>query len=297
MQEIAPGIYHVPGKNRSRFPYCSCLYAAGSQTRVLIDAGMGANHLAPVKHAGIDWLFFTHSHMDHRLTRREITQVPAGCHPLEVPYFTDQKRFHEELGFKRSGLNLAWLYESDPRLFDLKISRFINDGDSLDLGGVTLAAILAPGHSPGHLSFFIPEYELLFSGDIDLTPFGPFYGHDVGNIRQMEASIDRLKDLGAKMVLTAHGGLFTSDIKNRFDAFRAVIEKRDRLILDRLERPKALSGLVGCGIIFRKLHDDGPFGGLNRWFEQVHIEKHLNRLSQMGMVGLDPESGNWHRIP
>ena len=54
MIELAPNIFYITGKNNSRFPYCACLYLRGKKLRVLIDAGMGTENLAPAKEMGID---------------------------------------------------------------------------------------------------------------------------------------------------------------------------------------------------------------------------------------------------
>ena len=40
------------------------------------------------------------------------------------------------------------------------------DGDVLDLGGVTVRFVQAPGHTPGIFAFFIPEDDALVIGDI-----------------------------------------------------------------------------------------------------------------------------------
>ena len=77
MVELTSNIFYLPGKNKSRFPYCACLYLKGEKVRVLIDAGMGGGNMAEVKDMGIDLLILTHSHIDHRLTRREIPHVPS----------------------------------------------------------------------------------------------------------------------------------------------------------------------------------------------------------------------------
>lgn len=293
MQELAPNVFYVPGKNNSRFPYCACLYVAGRHTRVLIDAGMGASRLAPVRQKGIDLLLLTHCHVDHRLTRREITDVPVGCHSSEKPFLCDSSHFHEAVGLQRSGLDLGWLYENDPRIFQIAVSREISDGQRIDLGGVSLEAILTPGHSPGHLAFFIPEHRLLFAGDVDLTSFGPFYGHDFSDISDFIDSIRRLKRINAQTVVTGHAGPFSEDIEKRFDAFEEIIYQRDRAVLRHLDRPRTAEDLVGRGIIYRRFYDDTPFGAINRWFEQVHIEKHLARLKAAGQVSGNPETGHF----
>ncbi len=189
MIEIAPNIYYLPGENKSRFPYCACLYIKGRDRRVLIDAGMGPQNMAPVKKLGIDLLILTHCHIDHRLTRTEIPDVPVWCHEKEEKFLQDKDQFFTAMGLKRSGLELDELFDFAQGRFGVEIEQRLNDGDRIDLGGITLETIHTPGHTPGHIAFFIPEHELLFSGDIDLTTFGPFYGHDFADISDFLSSI------------------------------------------------------------------------------------------------------------
>jgi len=257
--ELAPNIFYVPGENNSRFPYCACLYLRGKELRVLIDAGMGVENLAPVKELGIDLLILTHCHIDHRLTRTEIADLPVWCHEKEEIFFHDRDHFFTAMGFKRSGLDLNGLFDF----------------------GITLETIHTPGHTPGHLSFFIPEHDLLFSGDIDLTPFGPFYGHDFADIDDFLASIEKLKQIDAKMVVSGHAGPFNDKLPERFRKYGEAIHRRDRLLMEKLSRPKSIEDFRG-GNLFYKTYPDFP--DLIRWFELVHIEKHLMRLKTMGKV-------------
>ncbi|MBW2470623.1 MAG: hypothetical protein JRE18_00955, partial [Deltaproteobacteria bacterium] len=61
--------------------------------RVLIDAGMGASRLAPLKKWGVDILVLSHCHMDHRLTYREIADVPVWCHAAEASFLSARSLF------------------------------------------------------------------------------------------------------------------------------------------------------------------------------------------------------------
>ena len=45
-------------------------------------------------------------------------------------------------------------------------TRFLRDGDTIDLGGRVITALHTPGHSPGHLCFFEAERGYLFTGDL-----------------------------------------------------------------------------------------------------------------------------------
>jgi glyoxylase-like metal-dependent hydrolase (beta-lactamase superfamily II) len=281
MIELAPNIYYLPGENNSRFPYCACLYLKGKDRRVLIDAGLGAKNMAPVKKLGIDLLILTHCHIDHRLTWMEISDVPVWCHEKEEKFFQNKDHFFTTMGLKRSGLDLAGLFNFPHAMFSIEIDHRLSDGERIELGGISLETIHTPGHTPGHTSFFIPEHMLLFSGDIDLTPFGPFYGHDFADIENFLSSIGKLKQTKAKIVATGHAGPFNRDIGKRFDDYAEVIHNRDLLLLDHLTRPKSIEAFKGANLFYTAYPD---FPDLIRWFEIVHIEKHLQRMQRMGKV-------------
>jgi len=278
------------GENKSRFPYCACLYIKGRNLRVLIDAGMGENNMAPAMESGIDVLILSHCHIDHRLTRQLIPEVPVWCHETEEIFLQDREYFFNAMGLKRSGLDLTGLFDFARGMFGIKIDRRLTDEDRIDLGGITLQIIHTPGHTPGHMAFFIPEHNLLFSGDIDLTPFGPFYGHDFADISDFLASIQKLKQLGAKSAISGHAGPFNGNLAKRFDEYGEIIHNRDRLLLERLQQPKSIEDFRGSKL-FYNIYPDFP--DLIRWFELVHIEKHLTRLKEMGQVR--QEANVWER--
>ena len=281
MIELFPNIFYIPGKNNSRFPYCACLYLKGQNLRVLIDVGMGASQLAPVKKLGIDILVLTHCHLDHRLTRKEIPDVPVWCHEAEASFLNDRNLFFEGVGLQRSGLDFSAGFNFSDDMFETKIDHYISDGARVDLGGITLEAIHTPGHSPGHLAFYIPEADLLFTADVDLTAFGPFYGHDFADIDEFLQSIERLRQLNARIVATGHAGPFSSQVIEKFNVYEEIVYRRERRIFEQLTQPRAIDDFRGRNLIFRTYPD---FPDLMRWFEMVHIEKHLERLKALGKV-------------
>jgi glyoxylase-like metal-dependent hydrolase (beta-lactamase superfamily II) len=291
MIEIDTNVFYIPGQNQSRFPYCACLYIKGKDTRVLIDAGMGPSNMAGAKALGIDLLILSHCHIDHRLTRTEIMDVPVWCHEKEDAFLRDRDRFYTAMGIKRSGLDLHRHFRFPPGMFEIQPVRRLADGERIELGGLTLETIHSPGHTPGHLAFFIPEHDLLFTGDIDLTPFGPFYGHDFADIGDFLTSIDRLRKINAKTAVSGHAGPFNGNLTARFEAYRQIIFNRDRLLLENLSRPTSLEAFKGRQLFYRSYPD---YPDLIKWFELVHIEKHLSRLTDLGKVIAD--SGRWRRL-
>jgi ribonuclease/clavin/mitogillin len=240
MQELFPNIFYIPGANHSSFPYSAGLYLAGRDQRVLIDAGMGPDALAPVKARGVDLLILSHTHLDHHLTKSELPAVPIWCHQAEADLLSDFQAFLRATGMDQSDYNPFQVRNFLPADFEGQVSRRLIGDERLDLGGMTLELIHTPGHTPGHLAFFVPEHELLFSGDVDLIPFGPFYGHEFADIGPFLASIEKLKNVGAKIVASGHAGPFSDNLPQRFDDYAAVIPRRDQQILDFLDRPKSL---------------------------------------------------------
>ena len=287
MIEIAPDIFHVPGVNKARFPYCNCMYIKGRDLRVLIDASMGQANLKPVMDSGIDLIILSHAHIDHRFTRRHIPEIPVWCSELEAHHLESTTDYFKVTGLARSGIDIGQFLSSISGV-DLKADRTLSGGEVLDFGGVSVEVIHAPGHTPGHLAFFIRELGLLFSGDVDLTSFGPFYGHDYSDIAQTRRSISLLQALKPRLVLTGHAGPFNSRIDQRFEYYQSVILKREQKILAELDRPRTFDHFTGRRLIYPSYPEPKELG---LWFEQIHIEKHLDDLANRGVV--EKRDGVW----
>jgi glyoxylase-like metal-dependent hydrolase (beta-lactamase superfamily II) len=88
-----------------------------------------------------------------------------------------------------------------------KVSLFLKAGQTLDLGGISLQAIHAPGHTAGSTCFFEPAKKLFFSGD---TLFADGIGRTdfpSGNGQKMAESLKMLKKTPFKAILPGHGPL------------------------------------------------------------------------------------------
>jgi glyoxylase-like metal-dependent hydrolase (beta-lactamase superfamily II) len=155
------------------------------------------------------------------------------------------------------------------------------EDETIDLGGMTLVILHTPGHSPGHLAFYIPEHQLLFSADVDLTPFGPFYGHDFADIDDFIQSIDKLIGLKARIVTSGHAGPFEGNVSRFLDEYKKIIHRRERQLIECLNQPRSLDYFSGRSLIFKSYPEPAE---LIQWFERVHIEKHLERLVSSGKV-------------
>ena len=51
-------------------------------------------------------------------------------------------------------------------------------GEEFDLGATSMEVVGAPGHTAGFCCLFFPHQGAVYTGDIDLTVFGPWYVKD-----------------------------------------------------------------------------------------------------------------------
>jgi len=85
----------------------------------------------------------THAHDDH------VRQAPALAAATGAPVL-----------LHRDDLVLWQLTHPD-----VAVGGFITDGQSIEVGGVTLWVLHTPGHSPGAVCFHAPELGVVFTGD------------------------------------------------------------------------------------------------------------------------------------
>ncbi|NJN81847.1 MAG: MBL fold metallo-hydrolase [Caldilineaceae bacterium] len=84
-----------------------------------------------------------------------------------------------------------------------RVDKFLHGGERLG----SLEVIHAPGHSPGHLAFYLPESRVLFTGDAVVTSpkfMGGWPGFAL-NARQQAETLRKLADYDAKILAVGHG--------------------------------------------------------------------------------------------
>jgi len=207
----------------------------GETRALLLDTGLGIARLQPVI-ASLTQLDVTvvnsHSHFDHIGGNYEFDKIAAVDHPYARANANGAP--NGEVGEMLRG---DWVWKPLPEGVDATnykinpytVNEFIADGDVIDLGGLRLEVIAAPGHSPDSICLIDREGRRLFMGDVFY--FAPLYAHLEGsNLADYKASADKLAALQPEIdtLITAHNvPVAASHYLSRMrDAFTAIAENR-----------------------------------------------------------------------
>ncbi|MEM9810689.1 MAG: MBL fold metallo-hydrolase [Pseudomonadota bacterium] len=138
---------------------CSIIRASDGSA-VVIDPGGEVDKLMAVAEAmdaRIEKIWLTHGHLDHasgsmELKRRTGAMI-EGAHQKEVFWLSQIAEQSKRFGVEGEGENVV-------------PDRWLDDGDTVEIGGVVFDVYFTPGHTPGHVIFHQKEAKLAFVGDV-----------------------------------------------------------------------------------------------------------------------------------
>ena len=276
-------VWFIPGENRGKYPFCHSLYIEGAG--VLIDPASDRERLLRLRETqGVKMVWLSHAHEDHFMHLDLFDDLPLWISAQESAPLASLEIFLDSYGINNHDFRNYWkqmlheMFHFKPR----KPTKFLQGGQTIDLGTVTVDVLATPGHTPGHLAFFFREPKVLFIGDYDLTRFGPWYGDAHSSIEETVDSVNRLKSIPADVFLASHEtGVFVGDPGKLWGDYLEVINERERKLLDLLKRPKTMKEIVGSWIIYGREREPKAFFEFG---EQALMEKHMERLIKSGSV-------------
>ena len=222
LDNIEPGMARVLAHNPSAFTYTGTqTYLIGTDEIAVIDPGPALpEHIeALIKVIGgrpVRAVMCTHTHRDHSPAAKPLAQAMAapiiGCAALAL----------EDVG-PRADAAFDGDYQPD---------RVLEDGDAVEVDGMTIEAIATPGHTSNHLCFAVGD--ALFTGDHVMGWSTTVVVPPDGDMAAYMASLEKLRQREDRIYYPAHGAPVTNP--------RQYVR---HLIGHRLQREKQILRLVG----------------------------------------------------
>lgn len=265
IEKINENLFQIDTLMSGRAGYTSVFLVRGERAAIL-DAGVSINArtiLQAVESAGvaldeIACIAITHAHYDHAGGAHELlrilhekgnSDVKIAC-SIKPSIYLSRADICEKL--MRSGTATEGDMAGDMLAINKEFFTVLEDGDSIDLGGITIRALATPGHANGHLAFHVPEIDFLYAGDacgllarsddgsstIAPTAFAPEYKH-----KTYIKTLRMIADFPARLIGFAHFGV----VENPADALAHALETTEMtrtMVIEMLEDKRTRDGVL-----------------------------------------------------
>jgi len=137
---------------------CFLFRRDGSDRALIVDPGEEADRLlGAIDELGatLDAILLTHTHFDHVGAVAPIAKATGAevwVPEIEKPVLADINSY---VPWPEFGPFESWDAEHT-----------LTGGEKLELAGFEIDVLFTPGHSPGHVTFHIPDEAAIFSGDV-----------------------------------------------------------------------------------------------------------------------------------
>jgi glyoxylase-like metal-dependent hydrolase (beta-lactamase superfamily II) len=281
IHRLTDRVWVVEGGKNGRYPYAHSLYIADGGG-ILVDAGSDPAEIERLrKENGIAAVVMTHYHEDHFTYLSSLPDAEVWSSGADAPALESLETLLAWYGMVGTEWG-AFFRKLLTEKFHFKprtIVRTVADGEELRFGKTRAVAVVAPGHTPGHLCLHFPDDGILFLGDYDLTEFGPWYGDLTGDMEAFRRSALRLAGIAADRFVVSHEGpVHRGPIAGKMLAYLAVIDRREEALRDYLREPRTRAEIIARRLIYGPGRD-GPWFDYGEW---ALLSKHLDAMLARG---------------
>jgi hydroxyacylglutathione hydrolase len=193
---------------------CTLIWCDRTRRGAFVDPGGEVERLvalAEEKAVTVERVLLTHGHLDHAGGARELADRLRI--PIEGPHRDDQ--------FWLDGIEQSAAKYGFAGGRSLAPDRWLEHGDTVSFGDVTLDVLHTPGHTPGHVVFFSSEMRFAFVGDVIFRGSVGRTDFPRGDFDQLAVSIrEKLFPLGDDVTfMPGHGPMSTFGHERRTNPF------------------------------------------------------------------------------
>ena len=214
------GIFLIPGRKAGG---CNVFVLKGTQKTILIDVGLPDDYdylCAGLAQIGltiddIHMVILSHEHIDHiGCMSRLPSRIVVAAHERAANKFLLDDQFSIMSG------------AFNTRAGALHVDIHLENGTTIDIGGIKLRTIYTPGHCSGAICLYEPNRAALFTADTVFAGgiLGGIFAS--GNISDYINSLERLNELRLASMYPGHGRMSSSPSS---DIARAI--KGSRLLM------------------------------------------------------------------
>jgi len=279
-------IWIVEGGKNGRYPFSHSLYIRDGGG-YLVDAGSDRAEIERLRmESGISGVVMTHYHEDHFTFLSALPGIEVWATTGDAPALGSIDTLLSRYGL--SGTEWESFFR---KLFLEKFhfrptaaTKTVSDGEELRFGKTRAVAVVAPGHTPGHLCLHFPDDGILFLGDYDLSAFGPWYGDAPGDIGEFRRSARRLAGIGAETSVVSHEEpVRRGPIGGNVEAYLAVIDRREEALKEFLREPRTRGEIIARRLVYGPGRE-GPWFDYGEW---ALLSKHIEGMIGRGEIRLD----------
>lgn len=170
----------------------------------------------------------------------------------------------------------------------------IANGDVLEAGGYRLRAVMTPGHTPGHLCFWMEEQGVMFTGDhilFDITPNITAWAYVPDSLGDYLESLKAMGRFNVKLALPGHRE--SGEINTRIESLLRHHERRLDEARCAVRNSPGLSAVEIGGKMTWKIRSDSweTFPLTQKWFAVGECMSHLDHLLALGEIRREVSDG------
>ncbi len=272
--EVSSDIFVFPGHQGrwGRGGTCSMIYLNHKEQPTLIDASTAINRnrifkmakSADVNLTKINRIIHTHGHGDHCLgdpyfiQKNPLISVEthknAAIFVRNLHHYFKLEKQYLCVPFYEAFMVPEFVFGIISEVYfgkrnKIKVTDCFSDDKIWHFDDFSLQTIPTPGHAPGHCSFYIPERQILFLGDlidprVNAKPVLPMPSSDFAELRE---SIIKLELLPISVLVPSHGSIIRNKkrIKSLFRHALSHLTLYEQRLFHALKTgPKSLSFLA-----------------------------------------------------